>query len=153
MGTRQSVADYGLGERYSRYTFAVRVARDPLRFFLVDLLPITLMVLLASAASLIPADKIDAKLLLTVLALLVGVELQVAAAERLPAVGYMTLVDWTYGLAYLSIGISILQAIFEHRASAAARPERAAAVRKRGALLAAAVFFVPLVALIVTRIG
>ncbi|MEY3013468.1 MAG: hypothetical protein RIT45_2203 [Pseudomonadota bacterium] len=151
VSTRQGVADYGLGERYSRYTFAVRVARDPLRFFLVDLLPIALMVLLALAASLIPADKIDAKLLLTVLALLVGVELQVAAGERLPAVGYLTLVDWTYGLAYIAIGVSILQAIFEHRAHAAGDAERSARVRKRGVTAAAAVFFVPVVALIISR--
>ncbi|MCB9737888.1 MAG: hypothetical protein H6747_01395 [Deltaproteobacteria bacterium] len=151
VSTRRSVASYGLGERYARYTFAVRVARDPLRFFLGDLAPIMLMVLLGLGASLIPADKIDAKLLLTVLALLVAVELQVAAAERLPPVGYLTLVDWTYAFAYLALGISIVQAIFEHRAHSAGDPAKASTYRRRGAAASALLFFVPVTAHVLWR--
>ncbi len=145
--------DYGLDERYSRYTLTLQVARDPLRFFLSDLAPIVVMVLLGLAASLIPADKIDAKLLLTVLALLVAVELQMVAAERLPPVGYLTIVDWTYAFAYLSLAISILQAIFEHRYAAGGDREGAQRIRVRGATASALAFILPVVWLIVSRAG
>jgi hypothetical protein len=139
----EGVASYGLGETYSRYTMVLRLGRDPLRFFLVDLLPIALMVLLGLAASLIPPDKIDAKLLLTVLALLVAVELQVAATERLPPLGYLTLVDWVYGAAYVSIGVAVLQAIGEYRHAAAGRLDRAGRLRRVGATLSLLVFALP----------
>lgn len=145
--------DYGLDEHFSRYTLSLFVARDPLRFFLSDLAPIVVMVLLGLAASLIPADKIDAKLLLTVLALLVAVELQMVAAERLPPVGYLTIVDWTYAFAYLSLAISILQAIFEHRLYAAGNVEGVRRIRIRGTVASTVAFIVPVVWLIASRAG
>ena len=148
-----SEVDYGLDERYSRYTLTLQVARDPLRFFLSDLAPIVVMVLLGLAASLIPADKIDAKLLLTVLALLVAVELQMVAAERLPPVGYLTIVDWTYAFAYLSLAVSILQAIFEYRLASSGDRDGAQKVRIRGATASALAFIAPVTWLILSRIG
>ncbi len=152
LATKTTVVDYGLGERYSRYTLSLRVARDPLRFFLSDLAPIIMMVLLGLAASLIPPDKIDGKLLLTVLALLVAVELQVVASERLPPVGYLTIVDWTYAFAYLSIAIAVLQAIFEYRRYAAGDVAGARKIRVRGVVASVAVFALPLVWLIAARV-
>ncbi len=145
------VTDYGLGERYSRTEFAITVARDPLRFFLADLAPIALMVLLGLAAALIPSDKIDAKLLLTVLALLVAVELQTVAAERLPPVGYMTIVDWMYGFAYAALALSVLQSIVEYRSYARGDAAGARRIGKWMAASSALIFFVPVAVLLIER--
>ncbi len=151
IASRSLVTDYGLGERYSRTEFSITVARDPLRFFLADLAPIALMVLLGLAAALIPSDKIDAKLLLTVLALLVAVELQTVAAERLPPVGYMTIVDWMYGFAYAALALSVLQSIIEYRSYSRGDAARAQRIGRWMAASSALIFFLPVAAMLIGR--
>ncbi len=144
-------ARYGPSEFFSRYNFVVEVRREVLRFAVADLAPLLLMVLMALAASLIPAEKLDAKLLLTVLALLCAVELQVNAAGHLPEVGYLTVVDWSYFAAYASIGLATLQVIGEYRAHAAGRDDVAARLRLWGALATVAAFALPLALMLLVR--
>ncbi|MBI5609946.1 MAG: TAXI family TRAP transporter solute-binding subunit [Deltaproteobacteria bacterium] len=144
-------AKYGPTEFFSRYNFVVEVRREVLRFAVADLAPLLLMVLMALAASLIPAEKLDGKLLLTVLALLCSVELQVNAAGHLPEVGYLTVVDWSYFAAYASIGLATLQVIGEYRAHARGRDDVAARLRKWGVLATVAAFALPLAWMLLVR--
>lgn len=149
---RRTVVAYGADERYSRYILAVEVRRNLLAFFLKDLVPIALMVVLSITAGFIPSDRIDAKLLLTVLALLVAVELQVAHSERFPETGHLTFGDWLYVLAYFAIAVGVVQSVVEYRLHAAGRDGDAARVRRAGIALAASVFTAPL-AILAWRLG
>lgn len=149
--SRDTKVTYGPGEFYSRYTFEVEIRRELLRFFVAELLPILLMVLLSLAASFIPADKLDGKLLLTVLSLLVAVEQQAAVREHLPDLGYMTLIDWTFLLAYVAIAIGVVQTIVEHRLYAQGRHQAAATAKLAGTLLAAMLFFIPVAVLLIVH--
>lgn len=142
--SEDSRTHYGPDEYFSRYTFVVEVRREVVRFLVAELAPIVLMVLMALAASLIPAEKLDAKLLLTVLSLLVAVELQVSANARLPDVGYLTVLDWAYFAAYAAMALAILQTIAEYRLHAVGRDRAAGRIRNIGAVVATLVFFVPL---------
>jgi branched-chain amino acid transport system substrate-binding protein len=149
--SRDTKVTYGPGEFYSRYTFEVEMRRELLRFFVAELLPILLMVLLSLAASFIPADKLDGKLLLTVLSLLVAVELQVAVREKMPDLGYMTVIDWAFLLAFIAIALGVVQTIVEYRLHAQGRDQAAATAKRAGSALAAVVFFVPVAMLLVVH--
>lgn len=134
---------YGPGEEFSRYSFVLTIERALLPFLVRELWPILLMVLVGLAASLVPSEKIDAKLLLTVLALLVAVELQVAHDEQSPHVGYPTLTEYLFLFAYLSIAIGVLTAIVEYRLHDRGRDAAAIRLRRWGALASALAFAVP----------
>lgn len=142
---------YAADQHFSRYTFTVEVQRALLPFLVGELAPIALMVLLGLAATFLPAKALDAKLLLTVLALLVAVELQAAGAERVPHAGYLLLSDWLYVLAYLSIGLTVVHAIAEHRFFLADKLVASKRVRWGGFALAASVFFLPVAAMMLAR--
>lgn len=143
---------YGPGEHFSRYRFVLTVERALLPFFVRELAPILLMVLIALAGSLVPAEKIDAKLLLTVLALLVAVELQAGQAERAATVGYATLSDYSYLFAYLSISVAVLQSIVEYRLHARERDDLAVRARNWGAVATVLAFAVPMLWVTIARL-
>ncbi len=153
VGVRDGTSEviYAAEEHFSRYQFAVDVRRSILPFLVGDLVPIALMVLLGLGATFLPGKALDAKLLLTVLALLVAVELQVGGAERMPRTGYLLLSDWMYVLSYLSISLTVAHAIIEHRLTLADRLQAARRVRWWGFAVAAAVFFVPVALMMATR--
>ncbi|PKN54403.1 MAG: hypothetical protein CVU56_26780 [Deltaproteobacteria bacterium HGW-Deltaproteobacteria-14] len=142
---------YAADQHFGRYTFTVEVRRSLLPFLVGELAPIVLMVLIGLAATFLPAKALDAKLLLTVLALLVAVELQAAGADHMPHAGYLLLSDWLYVLSYLSIGLAVVHAIAEHRFFLVDRFAAAKRVRWGGFVLAAAVFFIPLTVMMVAR--
>ncbi len=141
--TEEGNVNYGPSEEFSRYSFVLTIERALLPFLVRDLWPILLMVLVGLAASLVPSEKIDAKLLLTVLALLVAVELQVAHDEQAPHVGYPTLTEYLFLFAYLSIAIAVLTAIVEYRLHDQGRDPAAIRLRKWGALASTLAFLVP----------
>lgn len=148
VSSAESVVSYGPQEHFSRYTVTVEVQRELLRALIGEFAPLMLMVLLSLAASLIPADKLDGKLLLTVLSILVAVELQVAHQEHMPQLGYLTAIDWSYLCAYVSISTGVVQTILEYRQHAGGHDDWAAVTRWRGTLISAAVFFVPVIGLL-----
>lgn len=148
VSSAETVVSYGPKEHFSRYTVAVEVQRELLRALIAEFAPLMLMVLLSLAASLIPPDKLDGKLLLTVLSILVAVELQVAFQENVPQLGYLTAIDWAYLCAYVSISTGVLQTILEYRQHAGGHDDWAALTRWRGTLISAGVFFVPVLGLL-----
>ncbi len=141
--TEETTSTYGQDEHYSRYRFVLTVERTILPFLVQVLGPLLLLLLLAWAASWIPHEKIDAKLLLTVLSLVVVVELQVGAAEHAPEIAYPTLTEYLYLFTYLSVALSVAQAIFEYRLHTAGNDAGAARVRNWGLLGSVLVFVVP----------
>jgi len=151
VSTARRLTVYGDDAEYSRYVFTLEVRRALLPFFMKDVLPTALMVLLSIAAAFLTSEKVGDKLMLSVLALLVAVELQLAQAEHLPDVAYMTVGDWLHVLAYIAISMGILQSIVEYRLHVAGRDDAATCVRRGGLALAGAVFVVPLVILLLRR--
>lgn len=153
VGVRDGTSEvvYAAEEHFSRYAFTVDVRRSILPFLVGDLVPIALMVMLGLGASFLPGKALDAKLLLTVLALLVAVELQVGGAERMPRTGYLLLSDWMYVLSYVSISLTVAHAIAEHRLTLAERLTAARRVRWWGFAVAAAVFFAPIALMMAAR--
>jgi len=141
--TDEVTSTYGQDEHYSRYRFVLTVERTLLPFVVQVLGPLLLLLLLAWAASWIPHEKIDAKLLLTVLSLVVVVELQVGAAERAPEIAYPTLTEYLYLFTYLSVALSVAQAIVEYRLHARGNDPVAARVRNWGLAASVLVFAVP----------
>ena len=148
VSSAETVVSYGPKEHFSRYTVTVEVQRELLRALIAEFAPLMLMVLLSLAASLIPPDKLDGKLLLTVLSILVAVELQVAFQESVPQLGYLTAIDWAYLCAYVSISTGVLQTILEYRQHAGGHDDWAALTRWRGTLISAGVFFVPVLGML-----
>lgn len=147
--SKESIVHYGPQEPFSRYTMTVEVQRELLRALVAEFAPLLLMVLLSLAASGIPPEKLDGKLLLTVLSLLVAVELQVAAQEHMPALGYLTVIDWAYLCAYASIATGVVQTILEYRQHAMGHDDWALVTKWRGTLMSALVFFLPVAALLI----
>lgn len=145
----ETIVRYGPQEPFSRYTMTVEVQRELLRAMVAEFAPLLLMVLLSLAASGIPAEKLDGKLLLTVLSLLVAVELQVAAQEHMPSLGYLTVIDWAYLCAYASIATGVVQTILEYRQHAMGHDDWALVTKWRGTLISALVFFLPVVTLLI----
>jgi TRAP-type uncharacterized transport system substrate-binding protein len=150
--SEEAKTTYGPGEHFSRYRFVLTVERALLPFFVRELAPILIMVLIALAGSLVPAEKIDAKLLLTVLALLVAVELQAGQAERAATVGYATLTDFAYLFAYLSISVAVLQSIIEYRLHARDRDDLAIRARNWGAVVTTLAFVLPMIWVSIARL-
>lgn len=151
--SQETAVPYGNQETFSRYTFTVTVKRALLPFLVQVLGPLVLLLLLAWSASLIPAEKIDAKLLLTVLALVVAVEHQAAATERAPSVDYPTFTEYLYLFAYASIALSVAQAIFEYRLHAKGDDAASRSLRNRGLLLSMASFWVPCTLILLRRLS
>ncbi len=149
VSSKETIVTYGPQEPYSRYTMTVEVQRELLRALVAEFAPLLLMVLLSLAASGIPPEKLDGKLLLTVLSLLVAVELQVAAQDHIPALGYLTVIDWAYLCAYASIATGVVQTILEYRQHAMGHDDWALVTKWRGTLISALVFFLPVVSLLV----
>ena len=148
VSTKETIVRYGPQEPFSRYTMTVEVQRELLRTLVAEFAPLLLMVLLSLAASGIPPEKLDGKLLLTVLSLLVAVELQVAAQEHMPALGYLTVIDWAYLCAYASIATGVVQTILEYRQHAMGHDDWALVTKWRGTLISALVFFLPVTGLL-----
>ncbi len=153
VNTEETTSTYGQDEHYSRYRFVLTVERTLLPFVVQVLGPLLLLLLLAWAASWIPHEKIDAKLLLTVLSLVVVVELQVGAAEHSPEIAYPTLTEYLYLFTYLSVALSVALAIVEYRLHNAGNDPGAVRVRNWGLLASVLVFVVPTVVVFVGRLG
>lgn len=152
VATEEVTMTYGQDEAFSRYRFVVTVQRALLPYFVEVIGPLLLLLVLAWSASLIPHEKIDAKLLLTVLALVVVVELQVAGAERAPNVDYPTFNEYLYLFTYLSIAVTVGQAILEYRLHSAGNDSAADKVGWRGIVASVAVFALPMTVILVSRL-
>ena len=152
VSTEEITSTYGQDENYSRYRFVIDVERSLLPFLVQVVGPMLLLLLMAWSASWIPHEKIDAKLLLTVLALVVAVELQVAAAEHAGELSYPTLTEYLYLFTYLSIALAVVQSIIEYRLHDQGDDPAALRLRNRGRVLSILVFVLPTLVVLVGRL-
>ncbi len=92
---------------YSRVMITIPIARPWLSGAVKTLLPVFLIILCASAALLLEDHHVEARVGLSITALLTLVALQFAASGSLPEVGYLLMLDQIYIASYAFILIVI----------------------------------------------
>jgi hypothetical protein len=132
-------------ETYSRVSFAVRIQRPLVGIISKTVVPIALIILITFGAFFCQPSDIDARLCLTITALISAVALQFTAATELPPTGSLLLLDKIYILSYLAILAVTFCCIGANRYVHAGRHAAAARVDKLGLWLVAAGYFGSLV--------
>jgi hypothetical protein len=113
-------------ERYSRVDFTVHIDRPVVGIVSKTVIPIALILLITFGAFFCQAADIDARLCLTITALISAVALQITAATELPPTGSLLLLDKIYILSYATILAVTFCCIAANRLVHAEQPERAA---------------------------
>jgi hypothetical protein len=90
-------------ETYSRVDFSVHIDRPVVGIVSKTVIPIALILLITFGAFFCQPSDIDARLCLTITALISAVALQITAATELPPTGSLLLLDQIYILSYVTI--------------------------------------------------
>ena len=93
----------GNREDYSRVDFSVHIERPVVGIVSKTVIPIALILLITFGAFFCQPGDIDARLCLTITALISAVALQITAATELPPTGSLLLLDQIYILSYVTI--------------------------------------------------
>ena len=126
---------------FSQADFSFTISRpDPTRVIKI-VLPVLIIMAITLLAFLIPPRHLDARLLLTVTALISAVLMHDAAVGELPRVGYFVAIDKVYLLSYLVIFLTLLESAIVYRFAANGDEEKAKRV-DRIALIALAALFI-----------
>lgn len=112
-------------DRYSRFRYAVRVARPALGYAMTTLLPIAIVMLITLVMFLIESKYFEGRLGLGITSLISAVALQLTAAGDLPANGYLVLLDHVYNLSYAVIFLSLAESVVSVRVYDKGETERA----------------------------
>ena len=128
-------------ESYSRADFTVRITRPVVGIISKTVVPIALIIIITFGAFFCQPSDIDARLCLTITALISAVALQFTAATELPPTGSLLLLDKIYILSYLAILAVTFCCIGANRYLHAGRPEAAARVDKLGFWLVGLSYF------------
>ena len=119
--TRSQLAN----ERYSRVDFTVHIDRPVVGIVSKTVIPIALILLITFGAFFCQPGDIDARLCLTITALISAVALQITAATELPPTGSLLLLDKIYILSYATILAVTFCCIAANRFVHAEQEERA----------------------------
>jgi len=138
-------------EQYSRVDFRVYIERPIIGIVSKTVIPIALILLITFGAFFCQPTDIDARLCLTITALISAVALQITATTELPPTGSLTLLDKIYILSYAAILAVTFLCIAVNRAAHAEQPERAHAIDRWGLRLTAGGYFGALVLILVVR--
>lgn len=117
-------------ESYSHAEFRVRIDRPVVGIISKTVVPIALIILITFGAFFCQPSDIDARLCLTITALISAVALQLTAATELPPTGSLLLLDKIYILSYVAIlavtfcSIGANRYVHSDRAAAAAKVDR-----------------------------
>lgn len=128
-------------ESYSHVDFTVHIERPVLGIISKTVVPIALIILITFGAFFCQPIDIDARLCLTITALISAVALQLTAATELPPTGALLLLDKIYLLSYVAILAVTFCSIGANRYVHAEKPEAAARVDKLGLWLTAGTYF------------
>ena len=90
-------------ETYSHVDFSMHIMRPVVGIVSKTIIPIALIILITFGAFFLQPSDIDARLCLTITALISAVALQFTAATELPPTGSLLLLDQIYILSYLAI--------------------------------------------------
>jgi len=91
------------GESYSRVDFSVHIERPMVGIVSKTVIPIAIIILITFGAFFLHPEDIDARLCVTITALISAVALQFTAATELPPTGSLLLLDKIYILSYIAI--------------------------------------------------
>jgi hypothetical protein len=128
-------------ESYSQVAFAVRISRPVVGIISKTVVPIALIILITFGAFFLQPSDIDARLCLTITALISAVALQFTAASELPPTGSLLLLDKIYILSYVAILAVTFTCIAANRYVNREQPETAARADKLGLWLIGAAYF------------
>ena len=127
-------------ETYSHAAWKVHIDRPVVGIVSKTVIPIAIIILITFGAFFCRPEDIDARLCLTITALISAVALQLTATTELPPTGSLLLLDKIYMLSYIAILAVTFLSIAANRAHAD-RPERAARLDRYGLWLTASVYF------------
>jgi hypothetical protein len=139
---------------YSRAIVTIPISRPVLSGIIKALLPIFIVVLVAAAALLLHPEHVEARVGLSITALLTLVALQLAATSGLPDVGYLLMLDQIYLSSYAFILLVVALLVFttgkEDKAPEGGKEGGALAIPKGGPLMAflAVLLYAAVIALI-----
>jgi len=102
-------------DQYSHVDFTVHVTRPRVGMFFKVVLPISLIMLITFGALFCKPEDIDARLCLTITALISAVALQYTTSTELPPVGYLLLIDKVFLLSFATILFTTFVSIFSNR--------------------------------------
>jgi hypothetical protein len=102
-------------DQYSHVDFTVHVIRPQVGMFFKVVLPISLIMLITFGALFCKPDDIDARLCLTITALISAVALQYTTTTELPPAGYLLLIDKIFLLSFATILFTTFVSIFSNR--------------------------------------
>jgi hypothetical protein len=128
-------------ESYSHVEFKVHIDRPVVGIISKTVVPIALIILITFGAFFCQPIDIDARLCLTITALISAVALQLTAATELPPTGSLLLLDKIYILSYVAILAVTFLSIAANRAIHRERAEQAAKIDRLGLRLVAAAYF------------
>jgi len=114
-------------DRYSHFTYSVRVIRPVVGYLVTTVLPVAIVMLITFVMFLIDPKYFEGRLGLGITSLISAVALQLTAQSDLPSAGYLVLLDHVYHLAYLTIFFSLIESVWAVRladAGDAARSRR-----------------------------
>lgn len=128
-------------ESYSHVEFKVHIDRPVVGIISKTVVPIALIILITFGAFFCQPMDIDARLCLTITALISAVALQLTAATELPPTGSLLLLDKIYILSYVAILAVTFLSIAANRAIHREESALAAKIDRLGLRVVAAAYF------------
>jgi hypothetical protein len=129
------------GESYSRVDFVAHIDRPVVGIVSKTVIPIAIIILITFGAFFCQPQDIDARLCLTITALISAVALQFTAATELPPTGSLLLLDKIYILSYVAILLVTFACIGSNQCVHRERPELAKRIDRWGLVLVATGYF------------
>jgi hypothetical protein len=126
---------------YSHVDFMMKIERPWVGIVSKTIIPIALIILITFGAFFLQPADIDARLCLTITALISAVALQFTAATELPPTGSLLLLDKIYILSYLAILSVTFASIASNRFVHAEKPKSAAFTDRAGLWFTATAYF------------
>ena len=121
---------------YSRAVISIPISRPILSGITKALLPVFIVVLVAAAALLLSPSHVEARVGLSITALLTLVALQFSAMAGLPEVGYLLMIDQVYLASYGFVLLVVALLVMTTREDDDAKVSGAEAVAKGGPITA-----------------
>jgi hypothetical protein len=128
-------------DEYSRVDFTVHIDRPVVGIVSKTVIPIAIIILITFGAFFCQPLDIDARLCLTITALISAVALQFTASTELPPTGSLLLLDKIYILSYAAILAVTFSCIASNRAVHAERPALAKRIDRLGLVLVSSAYF------------
>ncbi len=102
-------------DAYSRVTLTVHLVRPTAGMLVKTIVPLAITILITFAIFLVEPHLVDARLALTVTALVSAIALHFTTATELPEVGYLVLLDKVYILSYVVILLATAESAWGSR--------------------------------------